>query len=734
MGSAKSIAKWTWGKLAAAWGKSRVRRYASYLLIGLVLLMLVISRYTVSDLQLEPGQVSPRDINSPVTAVITDDKKTEELRAEAANSVKKIYEEDNQAAAQSQKTIDDFYGQITAIRNSDDSSQEKETRLAAFLSERANSKNYEWPRNYTPARLAHYVLGISDADLEKMHDQSAGIVAIAMQNSVTSDALPGVLKDHQARVERLSFAPDARQIMIVSVIYSIRPNLLFDLAATEVAINEQVNKVQPVQRTILQGQNIVRSGDVVTDEHIEILQKLGLQRTHNRWLMVLGSLIFVVLIMWLSTVYLRSKHQNVYQNDRHFMLLALIFVIIVVLARGITMIKLGDTPEINGLIGYLIPVAAGSMLVAILLDVRLAYFITALMAIFAGLMAQSNGLSVAFCAYIGGIAGVLSVSRINQTSDLARAGLYVAIANLASVVGIILITTNVTLNLLLVSALIAVLNGLLSAVLMIGLLPYLETGFSVTSMIKLLEMANPNQELLRKLLMEAPGTYHHSIMVGNLAESAALAINAEPLVVRVGALYHDIGKTKRPYFFVENQSGFDNPHEKIAPSLSALIITSHVRDGVEMAREKKLPATIINIIEQHHGNSLVRYFYNRALEEDREGAVHEDTFRYEGPKPQTKEAALIMLADTVEAGVRSLPDPTPGKIEGMVRKLIKEKLNDGQLEECDLTFRDLNKIAEAFSKALVGIYHKRIEYPENIVRDLERKDDGHGNTNRKPTK
>jgi len=269
---------------------------------------------------------------------------------------------------------------------------------------------------------------------------------------------------------------------------------------------------------------------------------------------------------------------------------------------------------------------------------------------------------------------------------------------------------------------------------MIGLLPYLETAFSVTSMIKLLEMSNPNQELLRRLLMEAPGTYHHSIMVGNLAEAAAPAINAQPLLVRVGALYHDLGKTKRPYFFVENQTGYDNPHEKIAPSLSALIITSHIRDGVEMAREKKVPQSILDIMEQHHGTSLVRYFYSRALEEDREGAVHEDTFRYEGPKPQTKEAALIMLADTVEAGVRSLPDPTPGKIEGMVRKLIKDKLNDNQLEECDLTFRDLNLLAEAFSKSLVGIYHKRIEYPENIARDLKRKDEENGDPHRKSTR
>ncbi|MGE5380181.1 MAG: HD family phosphohydrolase [Methylocystaceae bacterium] len=734
MSSARSIGRWLLSRLLGLWKRTRIRRYSCYFLVGLVLSLLVISRYTTSDLQLKPGQVSPRDISSPVTSVITDDKKTEELRSEAASRVKKVYQEDNQATAQSLKSIDDFYFQITSIRTQAGTDKEKEARLASYLSERASSKSYDWPSGITAAKLARYLYGIPNTDLQKMHDQTAGLITLAMQNSVTSDTLPQVIKITSQKIGRLSFASEAKQVMILSVVCSLQPNLVFDLEATQAAINTEVARVQPVQRTILQGQSILRSGDVVTDEDIEILQKLGLQRTHNRWLVVAGSLVFVILLMLLSTVFLRSKQREIYQSDRRFMLLALIFLIIVVLARAITMIKLGSTPEINGLIGFLVPVAAGSMLVAILLDVSLAYYITALMAIFAGLMAESNGLSVAFSAYIGGMVGVLSVSRINQTSDLARAGIYLALANLAAVLGITLITNNVTPNVLLVSVIIAVLNGLLSAVLMIGLLPYLEAGFAVTSMIKLLEMSNPNQELLKRLLMEAPGTYHHSIMVGNLAESAAPVVHAEPLLVRVGALYHDIGKTKRPYFFVENQTGYDSPHEKIAPSLSALIITSHIRDGLEMAREKKMPAPILDIIEQHHGTSLVKYFYSRALEEDREGAVHEDTFRYEGPKPQTKEAALIMLADTVEAGVRSLPDPTPGKIEGMVRKLIKDKLNDGQLEECDLTFRDLNNLAEAFSKALVGIYHKRIEYPEVIARDLERKGDEYAASLRKPTK
>ena len=223
------------------------------------------------------------------------------------------------------------------------------------------------------------------------------------------------------------------------------------------------------------------------------------------------------------------------------------------------------------------------------------------------------------------------------------------------------------------------------------------------------DRSNPNQPLLKKLMLEAPGTYHHSVMVGNLGEAAAEAVGADGLIVRVGAYYHDIGKIKRPYFFTENQFNGENPHDKISPTLSALIITSHVKDGVEMATEAKLPPMIIDMIAQHHGNSLISYFYQKAKETDEE--VREEDYRYEQPKPQTKEAAILMMADTVEAAVRSKTGATPGQIEGFIRTLIKGKLNDGQFDECDLTFKDLDKIAETFGRVINGIYHKRIEYP-----------------------
>ncbi len=259
----------------------------------------------------------------------------------------------------------------------------------------------------------------------------------------------------------------------------------------------------------------------------------------------------------------------------------------------------------------------------------------------------------------------------------------------------------------------------------IGTLPFLENAFGITSAVKLLELSNPNQLLLRKLMLDAPGTYHHSIIVGNLAEAGAEAVGADSLLARVGANYHDIGKLKRPYFFIENQLTSDNPHDKLSPTLSALIITSHVKDGLEIAQEHRLPSSITAFIAQHHGTSLLSFFYNKAMDESSEKKADETTYRYEGPKPQTRETAIVMLADCAEAAVRSMPNPTAGKIEGLIRQIIKDKLADGQLDECDLTLKDLDKVALAFSRVLTGIFHTRIEYPDKL-KELERKDSNHG--------
>lgn len=683
----------------------------------ILLTFIVFSNFMGAQIDLKPGQISPRNIRSPHAAIITDEARTKELQEQAAQKVRKVYQEDRDALVEAEQDVNEFFVQVNTVRIDESSTRkDKIEQIQTFVANIIDTHGLE---GYSPSELATYLVDATDEDMQSIKDGTLLTLNNLMSQPITEEALPTVAGQVKTRAETLSYLPLARNVVEIATIRALRPNLIYNAAATEEAIEEAVKQVLPVQRTIQQGQMIIREGDPVTQEHIDILRQLGVQRSAGFGVTLGGVALFVAMTFLICIAYLRMYHREILKQGRLMMLLGLIFVLIVAIAKAITVIQIGERPEINVLVSYLIPVSAGSMLVAILLNQQLAYLFTFVAAIFVGLLTQGSPIPFVATAFASGAVGVLWVSRLNQTGDLARSGLYIAGANTVTILTMAMLYTGMTTSLVLTGIFFGILNGFLSAILTIGLLPYLETVFSVTSMVKLLELSNPNQELLRKLLVEAPGTYHHSIMVGNLAESAAERIGAHSLTVRVGAYYHDIGKLKRPYFFVENQLASDNPHEKIAPSLSALIITSHIKDGVEMARGKRLPPQIIDFIEQHHGNSLVKYFYSRALEEDKEGHVNEETFRYEGPKPQSKEVALVMLADAVEAAVRSLQDPTPGRIEGMVRRIIKDRLNDGQLEECDLTFRDLNIIAESFSKVLTGVYHSRIEYPETLVREFE---------------
>lgn len=715
-------------RLLAFLGQSSTKKVLGVLIFFSITILIVFSNFNPKQVTLKPDEVARRDIQSNTTSIIIDEAKTEELRKQAAAKVQKVYQEDTYALTATRNEINSFFTLVNDARATGEDSINKLQELLDIT----NTEERKVETRNNSSQLAQYLNNATPEDLQQMQATSLSIIPGLMEKPITEDNLDGVFDQASKQIDQLEYSPQAREIMKIVTINAIKPNLVFNKEATDKAIKEAMDAVKPVQKTIKAGEKIVREGERVTPEQISILEQLGIQRSKSYPLTLVGSAIFVLLTFWLTIEFVRRYYRKIYEDHKLMLLIGLIFILILSITRFLTIIKIGEMPDINALVGYLAPVAAGSMLIAILLDNRLAYFLTMIMALYVGLLTDGNQLFYAITAFVGGTVGIFQVYRLNQTSDLARSGFYIALANIISIMTLSLIGGNVTLNLILVGMVIGAVNGILSAVLMIGALPYLESAFSITSMIKLLELSNPNNELLKKLLMEAPGTYHHSLMVGNLAEASAEPIGANPLLVRVGAYYHDIGKIKRTDYFVENQRGFDNPHEKIAPALSALIITSHVREGAELAREAHIPEDIIDFIEQHHGTSLAKYFYSRALEEDREGTLSEDTFRYEGPKPQSKEVALVMLADAVEAGVRSLQDPTPEKIKNMVRRIIQDKLNDGQLESCDLTFKDLDVIANSFCKSLEGLYHKRIEYPETIVREFEKRGEKHGDHDNQP--
>lgn len=721
---------WIGNTVASFFRNSTTQKVLGVMLFFSVTILIVFSSFSPKQLMLKPDEVAQADIQSKINAVVIDERQTDELRKQAADKVQKVYQEDKYALVNTNDDINRFFNSVTGILSTAD-----EDHLPPLhdLIESTNTLRDEANLQLHSPTLAQYIVNAQPEDLELIRQAALSVVQNLLNKPVTDEALPDIYQQAQTQIDSMGYSRTARDIIKLVAINSLRPNLIYNAEATAEAIQEASNAIQPVQKNIKAGEIIVRAGDRVTVEQISILEQLGIQRTQSYTSTLIGAGLFVLLTFWVLIQFLRRYYSDIFKDDRLMLLIGLVFIIILLLTRFLTMIKISDNAEINSLVGYLAPVAAGSMLIAILLDNRLAHFLTLVMALYVGLITEGNQLFYGITAFVGGTVGVFQVYRLSQISDLAKSALYVALANIVTIVTLSMIGGSLSWNLILVGILIGAINGILSAILMIGALPYLESAFSITSMIKLLELSNPNHFLLKRLLLEAPGTYHHSLMVGNLAEASAESIGANPLLVRVGAYYHDIGKLKRPEYFVENQRGFENPHEKIAPALSALIITSHVKDGLEYARDAHLPEVVNDFIAQHHGNSLTRYFYGRALEEDRDGTISEDSFRYEGPKPQSKEVALVMLADSVEAAIRSLQEPTDAKIREMVKKIIKDKLNDGQLESCDLTFKDLDTITQSFCTILEGMYHKRIEYPEVIVKEFERRRETHGDNDHQST-
>lgn len=680
-------------------GYARVRRLLWSVLFFFIVMGIFSLHFLPERIPLEAGQVSPRDIPAERYLTFVDENETEKKKLEMAQSVQDVYSVHPEVL---QKTLDEissyFKKVMGVVINPAISQEEKKTILKEF---NWSLKDKQWEE----------IIRLEPGKIEALEVQTKSIVEKIFIKGVNKDSLKFSVDKIMAEVELLEIKPAYREL-IKSILKTVefKPNLLYDPVLTEEKRSKAREEVEPVHVVIKKGQNIVREGDVLTQRQVDILTWLGYKNNVSPWVIISGLAFFIALLMIMMSLYLRQYRRDLYRDENKLFLLMLLVAITILLTKFFLSINLSQIPERAEQVGNLVPVAAGSMLIAILLDTNLAIFIAAILATIVGIM--TGQVAFAITAFTGAVIGVYVVSSLNQRSDLAKAGLWIALGNTVSVLALGLIN-NVNWSVILTGVGFAIGNGILSSVLTIGILPYLESGFGITTSVRLLEISNPNHPLLKKLLLETPGTYHHSILVGNLAEAAADAVGADTLLVRAGAYYHDIGKIKRPYFFVENQMNVENPHEKITASLSTLIITSHVKDGVELAKEYGIPKVVIDMIAQHHGTSLIKFFYHKAKETEKEDTVKEEDFRYPGPKPQKKEMAIIMLADSIEAAVRSIKAPTPGKIEGMIRNIIKDRLNDGQLDECDLTFKDLDEIANAFVRVLSGIYHTRIEYPDN---------------------
>jgi len=355
------------------------------------------------------------------------------------------------------------------------------------------------------------------------------------------------------------------------------------------------------------------------------------------------------------------------------------------------------------------PLPAGAMLITLLFDFHMAITFSFTVSILIGLWLHDASYIV--YAFVGSLTAAFSVIRCRKRSALIWGGLYVVLVNVFTVIIILLFEGELFTAKTLSSMTFAVIAGISVSAIVSLLLPLLEYAFNITTDISLLELLDLNQPVVRNLMIAAPGTYHHSVIVGNLAESAAEAIGVNPLLARVSSYYHDIGKVKMPNYFIENQSGPESKHDSLTPHMSSMIIVNHIKEGVESAKQYKLPQPILDIIQQHHGTSLMTYFYQRAKEQKTDVLPSEDEYRYPGPKPQTRVAALIMMADAVEAASRVLTDPTPARIASLVDRIINHIFLDGQIDECELTLKDIQEVKRCFTYILTGIFHKRIDYP-----------------------
>ncbi|MFY9139314.1 MAG: HDIG domain-containing metalloprotein [Thermacetogeniaceae bacterium] len=710
-----SLFRQLWSKLKGRTFRQLVWGVLFFLAVALV----VGSNFLSGGYSFKEGQVSPTNIYAPRTIVYVDEEETERLRNEAANRVEKSYQEDADALQRQHGLVNSTFDKIRELRDEELPPEEKLEQLRSFLAQEIGvpvSDVEDISDNSLTAMLA-----ASDQELDNAQSLSRNLIQEELRYGLKADGLNSA-RDNLAYKVTISDMPDQWKAVVSTVlVHILEPNLIFDNETYQRRVEQARADVPEVVRTYQAGQVIVREGDIITEVDLAVLRQLGLMQGRALGTRLVGVLLFVLVLGGLILFYLARFRRDILESEQHLILYGLVFTLTILVAKAISIINISTQAEIESLVGYLLPVAGGAVLITVLFGRGLAVFTSFLFSIVVGMLTDGL-LSFALVAFAGCMAGIFGIGAFATRSDLLRGGLlYISLANMGMILILGLLNETAP-GLVLAGMGMGLLNGITSSILALGLLPYLESAFGITSTVRLLELSDPSQPLLKRLLLEAPGTYHHSILVGNLAEAAAEAVNADPLLVRVGSYYHDIGKLKRPYFFIENQMSRENPHDKIAPSLSTLIITSHVKDGLELAREHKLPPEIQGIIEQHHGTSLVAYFYQKALESERPELVTEEEFRYDSVKPQTREAALVMLADSVEAAIRSLQKPTPGRLEGLTRKIIKEKLDDGQLEECDLTFKDLNKIASAFVRVLGGIFHSRIEYPEAaLITELERR-------------
>nr|WP_245302048.1 HDIG domain-containing metalloprotein [Symbiobacterium terraclitae] len=682
------------------WKNSRVRKVVWGVLFFALLTLALGNLSSPKRLDVQVGDIAPRSVRAPrpvYNRILTD-----ERRAAAAANVSPVYKRELAVLESAQQHVNWIFTEIRRVRGLTDVDAASRTQ---DLADRIRL-------SVLPPETYAALLTVDDALVDAAEAQALALLQTALGEDVYPrdvTRIKGGIESGAAPFTLDLGDPALTQFVRELVKSRIEANMVEDQEQTDWLMQRAAQEVPEVWWQ--PGELIIEADKPITQDQYEALVELGLVGQQASYFSWAGSALIALVVVGVMALSISRFRPELLERDSKLLLLGLIgfITLFLSLAMSLFSVQLGDGAA------YLMPVALNAVLAAILLDSRVALLQSVIIAVLLGLFTTATDVGGVAVAVLGSVAGVYAVARVESRNDLYRAGLVVGIVNALAILALYLLESAPLLDWgVWRDVALGAINGLLVAILATGALPFFETLFGIVTPLKLLELSNPNHPLLKRLMVEAPGSYHHTILVANLCEAAAEAIGADPVLARVGAYYHDIGKIKRPAFFVENQFGGENPHDKLPPSLSAMIITSHVKEGVELAREAGLPQEIIDFIPEHHGTTLVSYFYYMASKSGQSEYVLEEDFRYEGPKPRRRETAICMLADGCEASVRAMRQKSHlshDQIEQQVRKIINDRLQQGQLDNCDLTLKDLDTIAKVFVKVLSGVHHARIDYP-----------------------
>jgi len=687
------------------------------LIVASVLLIVALGAILAIDvvptgLGLEVGDIPQNDLRAPRTLTFESEILTSQARAEARDGVPPQYDYTSEraaaVAAQQAVAYERAVSPIDAAFSPDlpdDARTELLTAVHPGLTEEARAT----------------LLGLTPERWQAVRDEGARILDQIERTELRDTDVAITRRDLASRMVA-DLSPEEQDLAAQIVSPLLVPNSSYGQALTEEARTEAERAVVPVTTQIQQNQVIVDAGHPVTALDLEKIDAFNLNASTLDVARLSGWFVAAVLLVGLLLAWVQRFRPSFWHRNNVLLLLGLMLV----LSAFALKVTAG-----RSILPFFLPTAAAGILIAILLDAATATVVMAVIALLAGIV-NGSSLEIAAYVFLGGFAGIIAVRRGDRLQSFVQAGIAVAIVNALVVTTFSLLGERDLTGIIQLWGASAV-SAAGAAVAAVGSFAVLGNIFGILTVFQLLELANPSQPVLRRLLVETPGTYHHSLMVGNLGERAAEAIGADPLVTRVAAYYHDIGKLANPLAFIENQAGGDNVHDILDPEASAHILKQHVVDGIDIAYRARLPKTLIAFIPQHHGTVLISYFYARAREQAAEPygglatpegvraaeSVDPRKFRHAGPKPQSREAALTMLADGVEASVRSLSSREEPAIRAMVERIIDERLSDGQFDECDLTLGDIEKIREAFVSQLLGMYHQRVAYPQNKIVELE---------------